>query len=206
MKDAEKKLRELVDEELENTENETAAVFRLLNILEPSELAEMGHVDALREYLKEYSGELNDEEADEIKRIVYPEKFQKQKYRFSVEAYFVKEIEVEAESEDEAYEKAESMACEVTYGPEDESVCDREILLLDGQTKEEMGMSMERPFDKEAVSFRLSIIELAGKPDALDNLENYLSYHFAEWLEKYANTPENMAAELHRFATMYDIE
>ena len=53
------------------------------------------------------------------------------KYRFSVEAYFIKEIEVEAESEDEAYEKAHEMAYAVTYGPEDEAGCDREILLLD---------------------------------------------------------------------------
>ena len=65
-------------------------------------------------------------------------------------------------------------------------------------------MSIERPFEAEAASVYCSIKKLAESEEALSNLESYLSAHFATWLEKYANTPENMAAELHHFATMYD--
>lgn len=53
------------------------------------------------------------------------------KYRFIVEAIFLKEIEVEADSRDEAFEKADSMIGDVTYAPEDESNFDRELFLLD---------------------------------------------------------------------------
>ena len=53
------------------------------------------------------------------------------KYRFAVEAIFSKTIEVEAESRDEAFEKADSMIADVTYKPEDESGFDRELFLLD---------------------------------------------------------------------------
>ena len=53
------------------------------------------------------------------------------KYRFAVEAIFSKEIEVEAESKDEAYKKADAMIMDVTYTPEDESCFDRELYLLD---------------------------------------------------------------------------
>ena len=53
------------------------------------------------------------------------------KYRFAVEAIFTKEIEVEADSQDEAYEKADAMIMDVTYTPDDESSFDRELFLLD---------------------------------------------------------------------------
>ena len=47
-----------------------------------------------------------------------------------------------------------------------------------------------------------AIREIASKPDNLDNLECYLSYSFGAWLEKYANNPANMAAEMREFAEM----
>ena len=47
-----------------------------------------------------------------------------------------------------------------------------------------------------------SIRELASNPDNLNNLESYLAYNFGPWLEKYANCPENLAAELQEFAKM----
>ena len=47
-----------------------------------------------------------------------------------------------------------------------------------------------------------AIQTIASKPDNLDNLEIYLSYHFAEWLAKWANTPETLTAELRAFAEM----
>ena len=47
-----------------------------------------------------------------------------------------------------------------------------------------------------------AIRELASKPENLDNLEAYLAYNFGAWLEKWASTPEWLAAELREFAAM----
>ena len=55
---------------------------------------------------------------------------------------------------------------------------------------------------KAAADFVNAIKTIANKPENLDNLESYLSYHFSEWLEKYANTPEDMAAEMREFSEM----
>ena len=54
----------------------------------------------------------------------------------------------------------------------------------------------------EAEQFCNAIRELANKPENLQNLESYLGYHFDKWLEKYASTPEDMAAEMSSFAQM----
>ena len=54
----------------------------------------------------------------------------------------------------------------------------------------------------EAAQFCDAIRELANKPENLQNLENYLEYHFETWLEKFANTPDGMAAEMSEFAQM----
>lgn len=40
------------------------------------------------------------------------------------------------------------------------------------------------------------------KPDNLDNLESYLSRHFPEWVSRWANSPEDLAAEMKEFARM----
>ena len=53
-----------------------------------------------------------------------------------------------------------------------------------------------------AAQFVAAIKTIAEKPENLDNLELYLSLHFGEWLKKYANTPEWMAAEMRDFAEM----
>lgn len=53
-----------------------------------------------------------------------------------------------------------------------------------------------------AINFCNAIKQLANKPENLDNLENYLSYHFSVWYENFANTPENLVAELQNFADM----
>lgn len=55
---------------------------------------------------------------------------------------------------------------------------------------------------RAAAQFCEAIRTLASKPDNLDNLENYLSHHFPVWLEKYANTPEGLTAEMREFANM----
>ena len=56
--------------------------------------------------------------------------------------------------------------------------------------------------DKLALEFVKAIKTLAEKPDNLDNLECYLSHHFDVWMEKFANTPENLTAEIKMFAEM----
>ena len=61
---------------------------------------------------------------------------------------------------------------------------------------------MERKHEQTAREFCNALRTIAGKPENLDNLESYLSHHFAEWMNKHANTPENIAAELKLFAEM----
>ena len=53
-----------------------------------------------------------------------------------------------------------------------------------------------------AAIFVNAIKELASKPNNLDNLERYLSYHFGEWMKRYANNPYDLAYELKHFAEM----
>ena len=61
---------------------------------------------------------------------------------------------------------------------------------------------MERQYQEQAAAFCNAIRELAQNEFALDNLESYLSQHFAAWLEKYANTPEWLARELKEFVSI----
>lgn len=57
-------------------------------------------------------------------------------------------------------------------------------------------------YNHTAAQFAAAVKTIAEKPENLDNLEYYLSYHFAAWLEKFANTPESITAELQAFADM----
>ena len=60
-----------------------------------------------------------------------------------------------------------------------------------------------RKYEKQAATDFVEAIKLiAAKPDNLDNLESYLSRHFSEWISKWANTPEDLAAEMKMFAEM----
>ncbi len=59
-----------------------------------------------------------------------------------------------------------------------------------------------KKYTMEAAQFCEAIKELASKPENLQNLESYLEYHFAEWMQKYANTPAYIAAEMTEFARM----
>lgn len=61
---------------------------------------------------------------------------------------------------------------------------------------------MYRPYEEQAKEFINAIKAIANKPNNLENLESYLSIHFQVWLEKYANTPENMVSELKEFMSM----
>ena len=47
-----------------------------------------------------------------------------------------------------------------------------------------------------------AIKTLASKPENLDNLECYLTYHFDWWLQNMSRTPLNLASEMHQFAVM----
>lgn len=59
-----------------------------------------------------------------------------------------------------------------------------------------------KTYDEAAETFCQAISLLASKEDNLLNLESYLRYCFASWMETYANTPEKLAAELKNFAEM----
>lgn len=59
-----------------------------------------------------------------------------------------------------------------------------------------------KKYTLEAAQFCDAIRELGSKPENLQNLESYLEYHFDKWLEKYASTPDCIAAEMSNFAQM----
>ena len=54
----------------------------------------------------------------------------------------------------------------------------------------------------EAAQFCNAIREIASKPENLKNLESYLEWGFDKWMEKYANSPACIAAEMLDFAQM----
>ena len=59
-----------------------------------------------------------------------------------------------------------------------------------------------RKYEQIAEQFCKAMKTIAEKPENLDNLEHYLSIHFSEWLNKFANTPETITAEIKSFAEM----
>ena len=59
-----------------------------------------------------------------------------------------------------------------------------------------------KKYTVEAAQFCNAIREFANKPENLQNLESYLEWHFDKWMEKYANTPDGIAAEMSSFAQM----
>lgn len=66
-------------------------------------------------------------------------------------------------------------------------------------------MKATRKYENEAKEFCKAIKLMADNDDALENFELYLSYHFEAWLKNYANTPENISAELKDFANIYTL-
>lgn len=60
-------------------------------------------------------------------------------------------------------------------------------------------MTNRKNYEQEAAEFCKAIKRLAENPDSLESLECYLSCHFQFWLEKFADTPENITAELAAF-------
>lgn len=59
---------------------------------------------------------------------------------------------------------------------------------------------------KAASDFVEAIKRLAENPQNLENLQSYLEQHFTLWLKRYADTPENMAAEMLSFANIEQAE
>ena len=57
-------------------------------------------------------------------------------------------------------------------------------------------------YEAVAIQFIEAIKTIADKPENLASLENYLSYHFPEWLQKRANTPETLVCDMREFANM----
>ena len=55
-------------------------------------------------------------------------------------------------------------------------------------------------YKKEAKAFCKAIQLLVENPARLENLENYLSYHFLEWLEEWADAPQKIAGEMLDFS------
>ena len=47
-----------------------------------------------------------------------------------------------------------------------------------------------------------AIRTMTRKPENIENLESYLSYHFTAWLKLYGDSPEDLAMELKTFAEM----
>ena len=59
-----------------------------------------------------------------------------------------------------------------------------------------------RKYEEQTAEFCEAIRTLANKPENLNNLESYLTYNFDKWLTTWANSPENIAAEMKEFAEM----
>jgi TorA maturation chaperone TorD len=57
-----------------------------------------------------------------------------------------------------------------------------------------------KTYEKEAKRLCDAMKKLASNESSLDNLECYLSFHFKEWLERFASTPADMACEMEEFS------
>ena len=61
-------------------------------------------------------------------------------------------------------------------------------------------------YTKQAAMMCQAIKDMAKSDFALDNFESYLSHHFDSWMKKFANTPDDLAAELKDFASITGYE
>ena len=57
-------------------------------------------------------------------------------------------------------------------------------------------------YEEQATQFCEAIRTLANNAENLENLESYLSWHFSEWISKWANSPASLAEEMKEFAEM----
>ena len=61
---------------------------------------------------------------------------------------------------------------------------------------------MGREYEQDAKEFCEALKTIARNPESLENLELYLSIHLQKWLDRFANYPESITAELKHFAGM----
>jgi hypothetical protein len=61
---------------------------------------------------------------------------------------------------------------------------------------------MDIEHEQTAAEFITALKTLAERPENLNNFQLYLSIHFPEWLKRFANTPEDITAELKHFAEL----
>ena len=53
-----------------------------------------------------------------------------------------------------------------------------------------------------AAALAKSLRNFAENPEAIENFESYLSYHFTGWFQKYASTPAGLVSELDHFSNI----
>ena len=56
-------------------------------------------------------------------------------------------------------------------------------------------------YEDEAHKLCEAIKKLAASDEHINNFECYLGYHFADWIRRCCQTPEEMAGEFETFAT-----
>lgn len=57
-----------------------------------------------------------------------------------------------------------------------------------------------KDYENLALTLQASIKALAEDDDKLNNFVSYLTAHFSDWMEKYANTPEGLTQEFAEFS------
>jgi hypothetical protein len=63
-------------------------------------------------------------------------------------------------------------------------------------------MNNNGKFEQLAHEFAEALRTFAEKPENIDNIESYLSYHFDVWMEKWTSDPEGLTSEMKHFANM----
>ena len=65
-------------------------------------------------------------------------------------------------------------------------------------------MENKNEYREEYIKMLIDAIKRFGEhPDALENFEGYLGYHFESWAKKFAATPESFISELDQFSKIY---
>lgn len=53
---------------------------------------------------------------------------------------------------------------------------------------------------QNAETMQKALVNFSNHPERIDNFISYLERHFSLWSEKYASTPEGIAAEFYNFS------
>ena len=57
-------------------------------------------------------------------------------------------------------------------------------------------------YQEQAKALCNALKAMTNNEYSIENFESYLSYHFDTWLRMYANTPDDMTAEIQHFANI----